>query len=145
MLKTDDLRNPEVVFIDFGVSRAMAAKDLGLCGGTPGYMPPETWDTLKWYPRGDIFSFGVCVVQLMTDHVPALGYSGLPGGTGIFLENCVEVRDVAAATRERTPPFELMPSAYPNLTQLAQECLEKEMKSRPNAAQVLLSSWFADM
>eukprot|EP00971_Amphidinium_carterae_P053962 1062501-Amphidinium_carterae.1 len=38
-------------------------------GGTPGYIPPETWSTGKWFPRGDNFSMGVTMVQL-TDRMP---------------------------------------------------------------------------
>merc|ERR1712232_1454588 len=40
MLKTNDFSKPEIVLIDFGVSKAMAQKANGMPGGTPGYMPP---------------------------------------------------------------------------------------------------------
>ena len=51
MLKTENYHNPQVVVIDLGLSRA-ATSDIEGVGGTPGYIPPETWHTGKWYPRG---------------------------------------------------------------------------------------------
>eukprot|EP00434_Breviolum_minutum_P001392 symbB.v1.2.001223.t2/scaffold66.1/size357995/26 len=60
----NDYRRPEVVYIDFGLSQAFARKVENVTG-TPGYIPPETWQEKAWYPSGDIFSLGV---GLSMDH-----------------------------------------------------------------------------
>lgn len=44
----DELR---VVLIDFGLAEGFASTSSG-CSGTAGYIPPETWETERWYPKG---------------------------------------------------------------------------------------------
>eukprot|EP00929_Paragymnodinium_shiwhaense_P112985 TRINITY_DN8124_c0_g1_i1.p1 TRINITY_DN8124_c0_g1~~TRINITY_DN8124_c0_g1_i1.p1 ORF type:complete len:694 (+),score=156.31 TRINITY_DN8124_c0_g1_i1:77-2158(+) len=141
MLKTTDYRNPEVVLIDFGVSKAMAKSSDGLCG-TPGYIPPETWEQQKWFPRGDVFSMGVCVMQLLTDKLPPEGQRFAWSKGGIFLEGALTLPDIAQATKTRTPPFHLMPREYPALTRLTQALLSKQLRNRPTPQQVLEDAWF---
>merc|ERR1712187_168217 len=94
-----------------------AAGDSGLCG-TPGYIPPETWERKKWYPRGDLFSLGGCIMQLLT-------------GKLIFVDGCRSVEEIGRAVRTRTPPFHLMPAAMQGLTRLVQKLLEKKLLRRP--------------
>merc|ERR1719329_227002 len=89
MLKTADVHHPEVCIIDLGLSRALFVEGSGPCG-TPGYIPPETWQTYKWFPRGDIFSMGVVCVQLLADKVP----DDKRGRLGIFTEGCSSVEAV---------------------------------------------------
>lgn len=144
MLKTTDFQNPQVVLIDFGVSKAMAAKPNGMPGGTPGYMPPETLDTYKWFPRGDIFSLGVTIMQVMTDKIPPTGARNINTPGGIFVEGCLTIQDIMQATRVRQPPFHLMPASVPGLTKLLQAMLTKQMQLRPTAPQVLKDPWFLE-
>merc|ERR1719502_2087360 len=51
MLRTSDFSEPKVVLIDLGVSTCMARANTGAPAGTPGYVPPETLETLMWFPR----------------------------------------------------------------------------------------------
>merc|ERR1719261_290541 len=67
MLRDDDISAPEIVLIDFGLTRAMAADEPGLITGTLGYIPPETWERGHWFPGGDVFSIGVCMLQVLID------------------------------------------------------------------------------
>lgn len=143
MLKTSDFHAPEVVLIDFGVSKAMATKPNGMPGGTPGYMPPETLDTRKWFPRGDIFSMGVVIIQVMCDKIPPLGARTVATPGGIFVEGCLTIQDIMNATKTRQPPFHLMPPAVPGLTKLIRAMLTKQMQGRPTAPGVLKDEWFA--
>merc|ERR1711884_194169 len=100
MLRTDDYAHPQVVIIDFGIAHAFAnTADLKL-RGTPGYIPPETWRTSKWYPKGDCFSLAVVMLQLVT------GCSR----KGIFTTDTHSLRDVREATLTREPPIALVPS-----------------------------------
>eukprot|EP00408_Alexandrium_pacificum_P051245 CAMPEP_0171247922 /NCGR_PEP_ID=MMETSP0790-20130122/48746_1 /TAXON_ID=2925 /ORGANISM="Alexandrium catenella, Strain OF101" /LENGTH=77 /DNA_ID=CAMNT_0011715349 /DNA_START=30 /DNA_END=260 /DNA_ORIENTATION=- len=71
MIKRNDFQAPEIVLIDFGVSKAMAEDDNGKVYGTPGYIPPETFEMKMWFPGGDVFSMGVCVLQVIGDQVPS--------------------------------------------------------------------------
>lgn len=141
MLRTSDFARPEVVVIDFGVSRAMASNSSGVVG-TPGYIPPETWDQGKWFPRGDVFSLGVVVVQLSSGKLPPEGprLRSTPGG--IFIEGTMTMEDVAAATRLRVPPFEAMPKELPGLMRLAKWLLQKSLNNRPTPSQALKDQWF---
>lgn len=47
-----DCEEPRVVLIDFGLAEAFLSTSSG-CSGTAGYIPPETWETELWYPKGD--------------------------------------------------------------------------------------------
>jgi serine/threonine protein kinase len=138
MIKTPSFSQPQVVIIDLGVASCMARENS--LNGTPGYVPPETLQAKMWFPKGDLFSFGVVIMQLLTDRVPT---DNSPF-TGIFTQGCLNVRDVFAATIQRDPPLELMPREYPLLTALVGKLLQKDRRARPNAAQALADPWFAN-
>jgi len=142
MLRTENYREPQVVLIDFGVSKAMTAKDTGSVSGTPGYMPPETMNTGKWYPGGDIFSMGVVIMQLLTKRVPDEDKARQGIMIGIFLEGCRDIEGVKTAVNSRNPPFHLMPNQWPGVRQMAMRCLEKNLRLRPKAPTVLKDPWF---
>mmetsp|Transcript_60008 Transcript_60008/g.139790 ORF Transcript_60008/g.139790 Transcript_60008/m.139790 type:complete len:711 (-) Transcript_60008:109-2241(-) len=142
MLKTTDFHSPEVVLIDFGVSKAMAAEDDGRVFGTPGYIPPETFEMKMWFPGGDVFSMGVCFLQVVGDQVPITSTSGAWNTRGIFIEGCTTLREVMQATLAREPPFHLIPKEMPGLTALVRLLLQKQMALRPRAPQVLQDPWF---
>jgi len=140
MIKSCDFSAPEVVLIDFGVSRAMAADDNGRVFGTPGYIPPETWEKKMWFPGGDVFSMGVCILQVMGDQIPS---THEPWNTrGLFLEGCSSLKQVMHATLTREPPFHLIPGDMPGLEAVVRLLLQKEMHLRPRAPQVLQDEWF---
>jgi len=136
MLKTSNLVQPEVVIIDVGVSPAMNEHE-GNVSGTPGYVPPETLDTQKWFPVGDVFSMGVTIMQIMIDKVP----NG-SNNKGIFIEGCRNLDGIFNATRTRVPPFFLMPREFPQLRDLVERLLKKQMSERLRATKVLRHKWF---
>jgi len=143
MLKTPYLNNPDVVLIDFGVSKAMVTTDSFPCG-TPGYIPPETFRTGKWYPKGDIFSLGVCIMQLLTDNVPEfdnpLVYPA--DRKGIFLNGCSTLQDAENVVSTREPAFYLL-QQYLGLESLARAMLDKSPERRLRAPQALSHQWFS--
>jgi len=128
MLRTEDLSNPEVVIIDLGIAQR-ASTQRKMIYGTPGYIPPEVWETKNWCPESDMFSLGVVVLQL------------LMGKMGIFVEKTRTYKEVEEATKQRLPPFELMPIEFPVFRGLAQKLLEKDFRARPTAASLLQGSW----
>jgi len=139
MLRTEDLlRVPEVVIIDLGLVAAMAGQDIGGMG-TLGYIPPETWSHGKWFPRGDVFSMGVVIVQLLSDKVP----DKKQGKEGLFTEGCRGPREIKQATMTREPQYHLMEVQTPDFVGLCRGCLQKARRSRPKAPQALANPWFS--
>jgi serine/threonine protein kinase len=143
MLRTDNYANPQVVLIDFGVSKAMTARDTGMVSGTPGYMPPETMNTGKWYPSGDVFSMGVVIYQMLTDNIPneAAAKAGAPC-IGLFLQGCSSLEDVKYSVNSRQPNFNAMPAHMPGVKSLTMRLLDKNLRSRPKAPIALKDPWF---
>jgi len=142
MLKRIDMRNPDVVFIDFGVCKAMVTAPNGMPGGTPGYMPPETIKLRRWFPRGDIFCLGVTMIQVLLDKSPPLGPRTTSTPGGIFVEGCQTIQDIFNATAQREPPFKSIPASAPKLCELLRAMLSKSVSKRPTASNVLGFEWF---
>lgn len=138
MLKADDYECPQVVIIDYGLARAFAADEQTICG-TPGYIPPETWKKQKWYPKGDCFSMGVTMLQLVTDNVPSPN-----GSAGIFATGARSVQEVGHITCSRPAPLQLLPYESTSLLGLLEGLLAKDQRHRLNAVQALRQPWFAD-
>merc|ERR1711865_204298 len=140
MLKNDNFANPEVVIIDLGLSQAMSTQLAGPCG-TPGYIPPETWTGGKWFPRGDMFSFGVVCIQLLTDKIP----DEKTNAAGIFSEGCQSMDDVIAVTSQRQPPWNLLQVRNPTCQQFLAAIVDKSLQRRPRAPQVLEMPFFTNV
>jgi len=123
----------------------MADEGRGFPVGTPGYIPPETWVTNKWYPRGDIFSMAVTVLQVIIDRVPEPEL----GVVGIFQEVCnvsnqaALMEAIAQLTSVKHPPLHLMPPQLHGLAQLLACCLDKDRNRRPRAPQALADRWLS--
>lgn len=142
MVKLPNYSAPQIVIIDFGISKAMASSDGPCLKGTPGYLPPETYDSGFWYPRGDVFSAGVAIFQLLTDKLPPEGPRTLQTPGGIFIEGCGAMQDIQQATKTRQPPYHLLPSDTGGLNRLLPGMLAKRMQDRPTAVQLLKDPWF---
>lgn len=124
MLKGDDLWEPEVIIIDLGVAQRTGTQR-SIIYGTPGYIPPEVWAAKNWQPQSDMFSLGVVIVQMLI------------GKVGIFTSDTSSYKEIEQATRWRVPPFELMPTEFPSLRELARKLLAKDVDARPSAASIL--------
>jgi serine/threonine protein kinase len=151
MLKTEDYHHPKCVLIDFGLAQHDADEKQQICG-TPGYIPPETWQIQKWYPRGDIFSMGVTMLQLVIDQIPEVKEfdpprPGMPAPppqqvkNGIFSGGSID--QVKMTTSTMQPPLHRIPAYMsPAFKTLMNKCLQKQRKGRPTAEQAVKDAWF---
>jgi len=137
MVKTAEYSRPQVVIIDLGVTVSVAKPDPKIPHGTPGYVPPETLETLKWFPVGDLFSLGVTILQMLIDKTPS------DNGGGIFIEGCHGVQEVFVATRKRSHPMHLVPPELAKVGAFADKLLTKKRQQRPLAVQCLKDPLFA--
>merc|ERR1711862_633012 len=123
-LRMEDLWKPQVVIIDFGFAHIA-----GTCtfqSGTPGYMPPEAFQIGTWTSKGDVFSAGVVITQMMSNRVPVCP----DGGSvryGVFTAGVHSLEEIAiaTATRDLSPLFEHLPSEYTGLRDLLPSWLRK--------------------
>lgn len=140
MLRDGQYATPQVVIIDLGLSQALFIEDGGGPCGTPGYIPPETWGTGKWYPRGDMFSMGVVCFQLLADMVP----DEKTGKEGLFSEGCGTMDEITSATSSRKPPWSRLKPQSQELLDWLMLCLEVDKVKRLRAPQILEMPWFVN-
>jgi serine/threonine protein kinase len=137
MIKTGNYHEPEVVLIDFGIVQAADAKRTAIYG-TPGYIPPEVWDTRTWTAKGDAFSLGVVILQIMIDKIPDIKVSCY----GVFTENTKSLADIKAATKTRMPLLNTQATCEEfacgtRLRVLTQKLLMKEAAERISVSEAL--------
>ncbi|KAI3953322.1 hypothetical protein MKX01_042317 [Papaver californicum] len=66
--------NLEARVSDFGMARLMNAVDTHLSvstlAGTPGYVPPEYYQSFRCTTKGDVYSYGVILLELLSGKKP---------------------------------------------------------------------------
>eukprot|EP00811_Abedinium_folium_P024458 NODE_3437_length_2035_cov_17.477463.p1 GENE.NODE_3437_length_2035_cov_17.477463~~NODE_3437_length_2035_cov_17.477463.p1 ORF type:complete len:547 (-),score=166.80 NODE_3437_length_2035_cov_17.477463:258-1898(-) len=136
MIKNTEFDKPTVVIIDLSMAWFCDQGERGVCG-TPGYIPPEVFLEGKWFPKGDVFSMGVVMVQLLANMVPD-EEAGVPG---IFQQDVETMDDAQDVVMNTEPPIDRMEIQDPDLLDLVKRCLAKQRAVRVKAPQALQSRW----
>jgi len=124
----NDWQNPSVVVIDFGLARDFKVST-GVMG-TPGYMPPEVWQTGLWTPKGDVYSLGVVFYNLYCLH----HRRAITGTT---------IEELQANTIENRIDFQPLSNCAP-FQRMVQSMLAADFKSRPSVLEVTKRSWWSE-
>ncbi|OEL25076.1 Serine/threonine-protein kinase BRI1-like 2 [Dichanthelium oligosanthes] len=128
---------------DFGMARLISALDTHLSvstlAGTPGYVPPEYYQSFRCTAKGDVYSLGVVFLELLTGRRPTdkedFGDTNLVGWVKMKVREGAgkEVVDpelvVAAAAGEEREMARFL--------ELALQCVEDFPSKRPNMLQVV--------
>lgn len=132
----DSYARPKPVLIDFGLSAAFTANREGVCG-TPGYIPPETWQCGMWFPRGDTFSMGVVFFQMVSGQVPS------KNGTIVGILQHAPDGNYGRAAASTPLPWDRFPQQWPECRNLVEHMTNRDRGRRPLPAQVLTHPWFS--
>ncbi|KAI3794535.1 hypothetical protein L1987_37167 [Smallanthus sonchifolius] len=133
--------NLEARVSDFGMARHMSAMDTHLSvstlAGTPGYVPPEYYQSFRCSTKGDVYSYGVVLLELLTGKQPTdspdFGDNNLVGWVKLHAKTCItDVFDRELLTEDPTLKVELLQHL-----KVACACLDDRPWKRPTMIQVM--------
>ncbi|XP_062205667.1 brassinosteroid LRR receptor kinase BRL2-like [Phragmites australis] len=129
---------------DFGMARLISALDTHLSvstlAGTPGYVPPEYYQSFRCTAKGDVYSLGVVLLELLTGRRPTdkedFGDTNLVGWVKMKVREGAgkEVVDpeLVAAAKDGEEEREMA-----RFLELALQCVDDFPSKRPNMLQVV--------
>ncbi|KAG8661485.1 hypothetical protein MANES_01G007700v8 [Manihot esculenta] len=134
--------NFEARVSDFGMARLVNALDTHLSvstlAGTPGYVPPEYYQSFRCTTKGDVYSYGVILLELLSGKKPIdpseFGDDNNLVGWAKQLHR--EGRDNEILDSELTVQKSCESELYQYL-RIAFECLEEKPFRRPTMIQVM--------
>ncbi|XP_075501587.1 LOW QUALITY PROTEIN: brassinosteroid LRR receptor kinase-like [Primulina tabacum] len=133
--------NFEARVSDFGMARHVSVMDTHLSvstlAGTPGYVPPEYYQSFRCSTKGDVYSYGVVLLELLTGRKPTdsvdFGDNNLVGW--MKQQAKVKVRDVLdPQLLKEDPSLEMELLQY---LKVACSCLDDRPWKRPTMIQVI--------
>eukprot|EP00249_Psilotum_nudum_P006790 c20061_g1_i1 orf=227-3850(-) len=125
---------------DFGMARLINALDTHLSvstlAGTPGYVPPEYYQSFRCTAKGDVYSFGVILLELLTGKRPTdkeeFEDSNLVGWVKLHVSQNRSLEVLDAEIRGVGAEYEML-----QYLAIACDCLEDLPARRPTMLQVL--------
>ncbi|XP_057774641.1 systemin receptor SR160-like [Salvia miltiorrhiza] len=133
--------NLEARVSDFGMARLMSAMDTHLSvstlAGTPGYVPPEYYQSFRCSTKGDVYSYGVVLLELLTGRQPTdspdFGDNNLVGWVKLVAKTRVsDVFDPLLLKEDPALEIELLQHL-----KVACACLDDRPWKRPTIIQVM--------
>jgi serine/threonine-protein kinase len=125
---------PLVKVLDFGISKlqgdisSMTATQSTAVMGSPAYMSPEQARSAKKVDaRGDIYSLGAILYQLVSGFLP-------------FQAESVAGMLVAIVSEQPIPLKDVLPDVPPDFEALVLQCLDKDREKRPQTARELATA-----
>ncbi|KAI0488840.1 hypothetical protein KFK09_028679 [Dendrobium nobile] len=135
--------NLEARVSDFGMARLMNALDTHLSvstlAGTPGYVPPEYYQSFRCTTKGDVYSYGVVLLELLSGKKPIdtidFGDNNLVGwAKQLVKENkSADIFDPELVQSSKTGDVDELHKYL----KIAFECLEDRPHRRPTMIQVM--------
>ncbi|KAL9661761.1 hypothetical protein QQ045_026589 [Rhodiola kirilowii] len=134
---------------DFGMARLISALDTHLSvstlAGTPGYVPPEYYQSFRCTAKGDVYSLGVVLLELITGKRPTdkdefgdtnlAGWVKMKGREGKAMEVIdADVLSEAAAAADANEEQVKEMIRYLEITMM---CVDDFPSRRPNMLQVV--------
>ncbi|CAH9139434.1 unnamed protein product [Cuscuta epithymum] len=135
--------NFEARVSDFGMARLMSAMDTHLSvstlAGTPGYVPPEYNQSFRCSTKGDVYNFGVVLLELLTGKRPThsadFGDNNLVGW--VKLQNKTQIRDVFDQDLFKDDCYPSLEKELVLYLRVASECLDDRPWKRPSMVEVM--------
>uniref|UniRef100_A0ACD5UHW6 Uncharacterized protein n=1 Tax=Avena sativa TaxID=4498 RepID=A0ACD5UHW6_AVESA len=128
---------------DFGMARLISALDTHLSvstlAGTPGYVPPEYYQSFRCTAKGDVYSLGVVLLELLTGRRPTdkedFGDTNLVGWVKMKVregagKDVIDPEMIKAATGD--DETEMM-----RFLEMTLQCVDDFPSKRPNMLQVV--------
>ncbi|KAM0867580.1 hypothetical protein ACQ4PT_041891 [Festuca glaucescens] len=128
---------------DFGMARLISALDTHLSvstlAGTPGYVPPEYYQSFRCTAKGDVYSLGVVLLELLTGRRPTdkedFGDTNLVGWVKMKVregagKEVIDPELIKAATGD--DETEMM-----RFLEMTLQCVDDFPSKRPNMLQVV--------
>ncbi|CAN6450565.1 unnamed protein product [Victoria cruziana] len=133
--------NLEARVSDFGMARLMNALDTHLSvstlAGTPGYVPPEYYQSFRCTTKGDVYSYGVILLELISGRRPIdpaeFGDSNLVG----WVKQSVKGKRAMEIFDPMLLHEEISESELYQYLKIASECLDDRPLRRPTMIQVM--------
>ncbi|KQK03573.1 receptor-like serine/threonine-protein kinase At1g78530 [Brachypodium distachyon] len=130
--------NMEARVSDFGLATLMKPNEshvTTVVAGTFGYLAPEYFETGRATTKGDVYSYGVVLLELLTGKRPT-DESFLENGTRLvtWVKETMEEKREEHAVDETLPSFPAEEVKF--VFTVAEKCLESDPRDRPTMAQV---------
>ncbi|KAG7640231.1 Leucine-rich repeat [Arabidopsis suecica] len=142
---------------DFGMARLISALDTHLSvstlAGTPGYVPPEYYQSFRCTAKGDVYSIGVVMLEILSGKRPTdkeefgdtnlVGWSKMKAREGKHMEVIDEdlLKEGSSESLNEKEGFEggVIVKEMLRYLEIALRCVDDFPSKRPNMLQVVAS------